>query len=217
MDNSDAIPEWLRSHPELKKRGIILTWVKRPVSSAHSMWRSRTLRSNRGLMTQDPCVFFGYTENGPRCVVKTVRQGSEEAAIYQHLQREPHVVSDHILPCEVVGDGDVSEPLLVFPYLNDSATIATDEWPLSRLLGFVHQVLVVSSSPAASKPGLRRTRQGLDNLHKHRIAHMVRVYPVPVTQISYLILRISRWRIPSPPPHFMRILTIHLFHFGEST
>ena len=95
------------------------------------------------MIIQEPCVYFGYIENGPRRVVKVVRQGSEEAVIYQRLQREPLVASDHILPCEIIGLGDEVEPLLIFPFIEDSTCGESKKWPLSRLLQLVHQILEV--------------------------------------------------------------------------
>ena len=100
--------------------------------------------SDKAPIKQDPCIFFGYTDKGLRCAVKTVRQGSEEALIYQRLQREPLVPSDHILPCEIIGLEDEAEPLLVFPYVRDSIYAGASDWPLSRVLGLIYQILEVN-------------------------------------------------------------------------
>ena len=106
-------------------------------------WLNPVLRPTSDII-QDPCIFFGYIVDGPDCAVKIVRQGSEEAAIYHRLQREPRASSDHTLPCEIIGLGDEVEPLLVFPYLIDSSSAGAREWPLSKVLQLIHQILEVS-------------------------------------------------------------------------
>ena len=134
-------------------------------------------------------MFFGYIENGPRCAVKIVRPGSQEASIYQYLQRD-EASSDHILRCEIIGLETMAEPFLVFPYLTDSSHTELEEWPLSRLLGFVYQVLEVL--PPAHHPS-----------HQHsQLETGVRISPQP----TYSSPRMSSQHSSAHPcPHLLHV------------
>ena len=84
----------------------------------------------------------------------------------------------------------MAEPLLVFPHLDDATAVNTGKWPLSKLLDIIHQILEVSlAQHVLWQTDLCRSKQGLETMHKHRIAHLVCVHTVPV--------------IPRPHPLFV--------------
>ncbi|TBU55759.1 hypothetical protein BD310DRAFT_932964 [Dichomitus squalens] len=90
----------------------------------------------------------------PQYVVKVVhRNVTEEVDICAFLQQDPASSDNHIIPCEVVRSHKTS---LVMPYLPSVGTLLRidDDW-LAALLEVTRQLL-----------------EGIEYLHRNRIAHM---------------------------------------------
>ena len=92
--------------------------------------------------TQDGCVYQGVVAETRRCIVKSIRQGSEEVSIYRQLQRTVASPVNHTLPCEIVGS-EADRDLLILPFVEESRNAPSDEWPLSKVVGFVYEILEV--------------------------------------------------------------------------
>ncbi|KAI0367146.1 hypothetical protein BV20DRAFT_950764 [Pilatotrama ljubarskyi] len=115
-DEEDSrVPAWLRNHPELRRRGILLTDFFQP-----------------------PTVYRTAVE-GPNHVIKIVQPDDEEAAIYRLLQ---HLKSpkNHTIPCEIIEYAD-QQPILLMPCLSHFVGAGIYDWSLSRMLSVFLQVV----------------------------------------------------------------------------
>ncbi|KAI0076787.1 hypothetical protein K474DRAFT_1644320 [Panus rudis PR-1116 ss-1] len=127
------VPHWLRTHPVLNKRGIVPRFRNRPYG----------------------CLYSARNDNGPSYAVKVIPRGSDEATIYRKLQETLASPANHTLPCEIVGSEAGEDLLLILPFLEESRMVPCQDWPLSRVLNFIYQVL-----------------EGLEFLHELNIAHL---------------------------------------------
>ena len=135
----------------------------------------------------------------PQYVVKIVEpdaQGShEEAAICEFLQQsralEDPDPDNHTIPCDVV-HVHAEKTVLVMPYLPSmkapSAALCNRLW-LKSFLELAYQLLEVppGSGPCSAHRTLADgpVPQGIDYLHRKRIAHMVRPSPFTFYIRSY--------------------------------
>ncbi|KAI0655834.1 hypothetical protein C8Q70DRAFT_400263 [Cubamyces menziesii] len=111
-----AIPERLRTHPEIQRRGIVLSDPLKPGS-----------------------VYSTSTLHDPQYAVKILRIETEERKIYEMLLvdiRNPH---NHTLPAELTETG---YPLLIMPRLWTFRNLHRgSEWSLHEALGYLLQVV----------------------------------------------------------------------------
>ncbi|KAI0350787.1 hypothetical protein OH77DRAFT_1506857 [Trametes cingulata] len=114
-DELSRAPEWLRNHPELRRRGILLTDFFKP-----------------------PIVYRTSVE-GPNHVVKVLEHDSDEATIYRLLH---HLKSsrNHTIPCEII-ECPGQQPILLMPCLSHFNGAGMHAWPLSRMLSVFLQVV----------------------------------------------------------------------------
>ncbi|EIW56499.1 uncharacterized protein TRAVEDRAFT_49325 [Trametes versicolor FP-101664 SS1] len=113
--NYGAIPDRLTRHPEVQRRGIVLT---------------NTLKAGavyRTLATIDPCY-----------VVKILNLSTEELAIYQRLLREPKRPNSHTVPVELILD---SHPLLIMPSLGELMDVHRYKQTAATLVDVIFQLV----------------------------------------------------------------------------
>ncbi|EJF64988.1 hypothetical protein DICSQDRAFT_153148 [Dichomitus squalens LYAD-421 SS1] len=134
MDEDDhpllKVPDFLKHHPELRKRGINLTLPLKPYA----------------VYQTDPLVDTGFA-------VKILDPDTQEAAICEKLQanlKSPN----HAIPAEVIRSSSRS-PILLMPCLRELDSVPYHDASLSFLLSVFHQIA-----------------EGLEDLHRHRIAHL---------------------------------------------
>ena len=80
-------------------------------------------------------------------IVKAVREGSDEANIYKILLSHRDA-TNHTIPCEII-ESESTEPFLILPWIESSSAVAVKaarNWPLSKILDYVYQVLEVRSN-----------------------------------------------------------------------
>ena len=110
----------------------------------------------------------------PQYAVKIV-DDTNEADIYDQLHRLEPTSPNHTLPCDVIRD---EHKVLIMPYLHCDVTVAPERRipHLSALLEFFRQVVEVRHSclSTVSTLLLKNNMQGVEFLHSHNIAHMVR-------------------------------------------
>ncbi|KAI0771696.1 hypothetical protein BD413DRAFT_550607 [Trametes elegans] len=115
--NPGGIPEWLKNHRELKRRGVELVATLKPSFVF--------------------CTDIG-NETIPAFAVKLMEADTEEAAIYRRLAQDPKP-ANHTVPFEIIDNEEPS--LLVMPFLVSLGLAVTFASPLSRLLGVFIQVV----------------------------------------------------------------------------
>ncbi|KAI0367150.1 hypothetical protein BV20DRAFT_1123787 [Pilatotrama ljubarskyi] len=111
-----GVPGWLRKHPELRRRGILLTEFLKPT-----------------------IVYRSFVDGGPSYVVKLVKPDSDEAYTYRLLQSDSDP-RNHTIPCEIIECAQ-QQPILVMPYLTSFDHAGLPKWPLSRMLSTFLQVV----------------------------------------------------------------------------
>ncbi|KAI8982707.1 hypothetical protein BD414DRAFT_419062 [Trametes punicea] len=111
----EETPERLKSHPELQRRGIVLT---------------------------DPLkigfVYETYSLVRPRRVVKILNPRSEEGTIYEQLLRRGLSSPNHTVPCEITRIG---HPLLIMPGLSVLPQLMPLYWSLYDVLSVMYQIV----------------------------------------------------------------------------
>ncbi|OSD00625.1 hypothetical protein PYCCODRAFT_673575 [Trametes coccinea BRFM310] len=111
----EEIPQRLKSHPELKQRGITLT---------------------------DPLkigfVYDTYSLHRPRRVVKILNTQSEERAIYDLLSQHGLASTNHTVPCEITRTG---HPLLIMPGLSVLPQLMPLSWSLYDTVQIFYQLV----------------------------------------------------------------------------
>ncbi|KAI0640578.1 hypothetical protein C8Q79DRAFT_444708 [Trametes meyenii] len=112
-----GIPDWLKYHPELIRRGIELCETLKPSYVFATNWRD---------------------DSGPAHAVKILEPHSEEATIYERLARDPGP-SNPSIPCELIRS---EQPfLLVMPYLFGIEYVPYSRRSLSYVLGVFLQAV----------------------------------------------------------------------------
>ena len=105
--------------------------------------------------------------------MKILDTDTEEAAICEKLQanlKSPN----HIIPAEVIRSPS-EPPILLMPCLSTTGTVSFHTEPLSFLLSFFYQIAEVYVEHYAYDILAKMDAQGVEYLHDHRIAHLVRV------------------------------------------
>ncbi|KAI0324114.1 hypothetical protein GY45DRAFT_1314317 [Cubamyces sp. BRFM 1775] len=111
-----TIPERLRTHPEIQRRGIVLAEPPKPGT-----------------------VYTTSTLHDPQYAVKILRNETEERKIYEMLLADIRNPQNHTLPAELTETG---YPLLIMPRLWYYRTLHRDsEWSLYETLGYLFQVV----------------------------------------------------------------------------
>ncbi|EIW56515.1 uncharacterized protein TRAVEDRAFT_73062 [Trametes versicolor FP-101664 SS1] len=110
-----AIPDRLLRHPEIQRRGIVLTDVLKPGA-----------------------VFSTLPQIDPVYVVKIIDISMEELAIYQRLLRELRCPNNHTLPCEITLNG---HPLLIMPWFYRFWGAHCDKETASTLVDIIYQLV----------------------------------------------------------------------------
>ncbi|KAI0629602.1 hypothetical protein C8Q77DRAFT_296399 [Trametes polyzona] len=109
------IPRWLRRHPELQRRGIVL---------GHPLKPDDVYRTPYGIL--------------PPIAVKSLQPDNGEADIYERLQRLRPSKRNHTIPFELVrGERDI----VIMPCLESLGTQFISRWSLSKFLGDFLQVV----------------------------------------------------------------------------
>ncbi|KAI0350791.1 hypothetical protein OH77DRAFT_1005117 [Trametes cingulata] len=111
-----GVPGWLRNHPELRRRGILLKEFLKPT-----------------------IVYHTATFDGLDHVVKVVEEDSREADIYRLLQSHQSP-RNHTIPCEIIESAG-QQPILLMPSLSSMDHAGLPDWPLSRMLSVFLQVV----------------------------------------------------------------------------
>lgn len=136
-----AIPDRLLSHPEIQRRGIVLTDVLKPV---RHFSRSPALAAHiRGQGT----VFGTLPQIDPVYVVKIIDLSMEELAIYQRLLPELRRPNNHTLPCEVTLNG---HPLLIMPWFDRFWGAHCNKETASTLVDIIFQLVEVGGARCLS-------------------------------------------------------------------
>ncbi|KAI0640443.1 kinase-like domain-containing protein [Trametes meyenii] len=112
-----GIPRRLQAHPEVVRRGIVLT---DPIKLGVTFQTA-------------PDAEKGY-------VVKILDCISGESLIYQRLLGDITARKNHTLPCEVTPT-NTGHPLLIMPYLQSSLLPLPSRWYLSDFLGLTLQIV----------------------------------------------------------------------------
>ncbi|KAL1943184.1 hypothetical protein VTO73DRAFT_4259 [Trametes versicolor] len=110
-----AIPDRLLSHPEIQRRGIVLTDVLKPGT-----------------------VFGTLPQIDPVYVVKIIDLNMEELAIYQRLLPELRRPNNHTLPCEITLNG---HPLLIMPWFDRFWGAHCNKETASTLVDIIFQLV----------------------------------------------------------------------------
>ncbi|KAI0350790.1 hypothetical protein OH77DRAFT_1412454 [Trametes cingulata] len=108
------VPSWLETHPELRRRGIVLAAPLKP----SYVYRTPFL--------EDPAY-----------AVKILELEGEEAAIYERLRDDPRP-ENHTIPFELVHS---ERDLLIMPCLIHMDSLPFDTWPLSTFLALFLQIV----------------------------------------------------------------------------
>ncbi|PIL34780.1 hypothetical protein GSI_02567 [Ganoderma sinense ZZ0214-1] len=112
------VPDWLRDHPDLRARGIVLHQAMEPYKSIYYTARP-------------------YGSTIPQYVVKVLDPTTEECSINERLQDDLSS-PNHGLPCEIIP----SEPrLLVMPFVGGLNSINYMNRPTSLFLDVYHQII----------------------------------------------------------------------------
>ncbi|KAI0363818.1 hypothetical protein BV20DRAFT_1006793 [Pilatotrama ljubarskyi] len=143
------VPTWLQTHPELRRRGIVLVGPLKPVC------RDGFIPSLLATTTLTQClqsyVYRTTVLEVPVYAVKILEAEHEEAHIYERLRGDPKP-QNHTIPFEIVH----SEPeLLIMPCLTHMSSLPSDDWPLSAFFALFLQIV-----------------EGVEYLHNQRIAHL---------------------------------------------
>ncbi|KAI0666122.1 hypothetical protein C8Q78DRAFT_984804 [Trametes maxima] len=112
-----GIPGWLKSHPELRRRGIVLSETLKPSYVFATNWRDRTVAAY---------------------AVKLVEPDTEEATIYERLGHDT-TSSNPCIPCEVVRSGQPD--LLIMPHIYDIDYVNYRMLSLSSVLDMFLQIV----------------------------------------------------------------------------
>ena len=143
-----VIPEALKSHPELIRRGVVLDQplnIVRAPKTVLDLCRRARLQGS---------VYATSASNPPQWVVKVLNPANEEEAIIHRLQRDTSP-RNHVIPCEII---ESNPTLLVMPYARDV------DWPfcqetntlikLRTLLHVFHQITEVRTNRTPYTPPL---------------------------------------------------------------
>ncbi|KAI0640575.1 hypothetical protein C8Q79DRAFT_444579 [Trametes meyenii] len=112
-----GIPAWLKSHPELKRRGIVLTETLKPSYVFATNWRDQSVAAY---------------------AVKLLEPDTEEATIYERLALDS-TPSNPSIPCEVVRSGEPD--MLIMPHIYEINCVNYMKFSLSAVLGVFLQVV----------------------------------------------------------------------------
>ncbi|KAI0656177.1 hypothetical protein C8Q70DRAFT_1015704 [Cubamyces menziesii] len=108
------VPRWLQTHPELLRRGIVLTDCLKPSYVYSTTWMEQ-----------------------PGYAVKILDSDNEEAAICERLNRESDP-RNHTVPCEIIGPDAEGRSVLSMPCLSPVYNVG---WSTSKLLSMFLQIL----------------------------------------------------------------------------
>ncbi|KAI0076815.1 hypothetical protein K474DRAFT_1622288 [Panus rudis PR-1116 ss-1] len=112
-----GIPEQLKSHPEILRRGLVL---REPAK---------------------PGVVFTTTQDEKPChVVKVLKPDSEERSIYEYLSQHDLASPNHTIPFEL---SKLGHPLLIMPHISRMNSLRLDRntgWTSYELLGLFLQL-----------------------------------------------------------------------------
>ncbi|KAM5541277.1 hypothetical protein V8D89_005206 [Ganoderma adspersum] len=108
------IPDWLLTHPELRKRGIVVHKPLQPFTVYHTEWRPE----------------------GPIYVVKAIKASRPEVEFFDLLDRYSDSPADHTIPHEIIR---CDPPLAVMPLASRVANICSTK--SSSILAVFDQVL----------------------------------------------------------------------------
>ncbi|KAI0071463.1 hypothetical protein K474DRAFT_1701599 [Panus rudis PR-1116 ss-1] len=112
-----GIPEQLKSHPEILRRGLVL------------------------FEPAKPGVVFTTTQAKKPChVIKVLKPDSEERSIYEYLLQHDLASPNHTIPCEL---SMLGHPLLFMPFISDLAVLypgTKPGWTSYEILGFFLQL-----------------------------------------------------------------------------
>ncbi|KAH9886280.1 hypothetical protein C8Q73DRAFT_285685 [Cubamyces lactineus] len=115
-EHCGGVPDRLLKHPEMRRRGIILTDALKP-----------------------GVVFRAEQDDEPSFVVKVFDLNTEELHIYERLLAGIHSPCNHTVPSEIYRDG---HPLLIMPCLNNLTTMQISEGRTpDRLLDIFYQLV----------------------------------------------------------------------------
>ncbi|KAI0666126.1 hypothetical protein C8Q78DRAFT_984975 [Trametes maxima] len=112
-----GIPGWLKSHPELRRRGIVLSETLKPSYVFATNWRDQSVAAY---------------------AVKLLEPGTDEAAIYERLSQDT-TSSNPCIPCEVVRSGQPD--LLIMPHIYEINCVNYMKLSLSSVLGMFLQIV----------------------------------------------------------------------------
>ncbi|KAI0640577.1 hypothetical protein C8Q79DRAFT_1122903 [Trametes meyenii] len=112
-----GIPAWLKSHPELRRRGIVLTETLKPSYVFATNWRDQSVAAY---------------------AVKLLEPDTEEATIYERLGLDS-TSSNPSIPCEVVRSGQPD--MLIMPHIYEINCVNYMKLSLSAVLGVFLQVV----------------------------------------------------------------------------
>ncbi|KAI0362872.1 hypothetical protein BV20DRAFT_959413 [Pilatotrama ljubarskyi] len=112
-----GVPDRLRNHPELRRRGVLLTQILKPTI----VYRTHA------------------PEGAPEFVAKIVKPESDEAQIYRLLQSDSNP-RNHTIPCEIIECAE-QQPILLMPFLTSLDGAGMPDWLLSRMLSTFLQVV----------------------------------------------------------------------------
>ncbi|KAH9886270.1 hypothetical protein C8Q73DRAFT_769270 [Cubamyces lactineus] len=111
-----AVPERLRTHPEIQRRGIVLVEPAKPGS-----------------------VYTTFSLQDPQYAVKILSNDTEERPIYQLLLEDIENPQNHTIPARLTETG---YPLLIMPRLWDCSNLYRGrKWSLLETLGYFLQVV----------------------------------------------------------------------------
>ncbi|EIW59044.1 uncharacterized protein TRAVEDRAFT_71254 [Trametes versicolor FP-101664 SS1] len=116
-ESTTKVPGWLRTHPQLQKRGIVTLG---DCLQPGAVWRTNVMEP-------------------PIWVVKIVEPGNQEAVIYQRLQRSP-CRRNHTVPCDII-DSEGQKTILLMPQVRSLAAARLSRWPLSKVMDVFLQVV----------------------------------------------------------------------------
>ena len=128
------VPEWLLSHPELQKRGIVLHRLLYPARIAVLLPFLAHLNS----LIQFTVYQTQWVEEGPIYVVKALKAHRSEADSFQLLEQYSHLPSDHTIPHELIR---CEPPLVVMPRLSPIFELLTSK--ISSIIAAFGQIMEV--------------------------------------------------------------------------
>ncbi|KAI0073906.1 hypothetical protein K474DRAFT_1666046 [Panus rudis PR-1116 ss-1] len=112
-----GIPEQLKSHPEILRRGLVLREPSKP-----------------------GVVFTTTRVENPCYVVKVLKLDSEELSIYEYLRQHDLASPNHTIPFELSTNG---HPLLIMPFVSWLMTLSPETnagWTSYQLLSLLLQL-----------------------------------------------------------------------------